>query len=190
MRYPQKQLVSQEQTLEIRRDFGQTYLQFAERFNPQIQTKLMAKKADYVYCFNTKYPPISRLALAYSEEGLINWLKIQFDNLNDFVGVKEKMSIAQINEAAALFYYDCNFLNIAEVALFFVKFKLGSFGEFYGAVDPLKIMTAKNQFLSERLTSLNAHDRKKASEELEKQREEWASKAITYEEYLLTKNKE
>lgn len=162
-------------------------MQFAERFNPQIQAKLIAKKADYVYCFKTKYPSISTLALAYTEEGLINWLKIQFDNLNDFVGVKEKMSIGQINEVSALFYYDCCSLNIAEVAFFFVKFKLGSFGEFYGTVDPLKIMIAKNQFISERGASLNYYQIKKANEESENKRQQWAQKAITYEDYLLTK---
>lgn len=147
----------------------------------------MAKNADYVYCHNTKYPSMQRFALAYTEEAMINWLKIQFDNLNDFVGVKEKMSIEQISEVAGLFYYDCCSLNIAEVALFFVKFKLGMFGEFYGSVDPLKIMTAKNQFLSERMSAISSYESKKANEENEKKRKKWAENAITYEEYLLTK---
>lgn len=130
---------------------------------------------------------MSTLALAYTEEGLINWLKIQFDNLNDFAGVREKMSIGQINEVSVLFYYDCCSLNIAEVALFFVKLKLGSFGEFYGSVDPLKIMTAKNRFISERFSTLNYYDIKKTTEENENKRQRWAEKSITYEEYLLTK---
>lgn len=176
-----------EKTLEIKRKFGETYILFAERFNPSIQAKLLQIKADYVYCYNTQYPTLASASLAYTHEGIINWLKIQFNNLNDFVGVREKMTTEQIIEVATLFCFDCYFLNIAETALFFLKFKTGQFGEFYGSVDPLKIMSAKNQFLNERIAAINRFEATQAQQEAEKKREEWSKKAITYQEYLSLK---
>lgn len=184
-----KQPESQEIT-EIKSQFGQTYMEFAQRFNPRIQTIILSKRADYVQCHFYPYPTLAKVAKVYSEMAPINWLKIQFDNLCDYVGVKEKMSDFQIEELSTLFYYDCYFLNIAEVALFMVKLKLGTFGEFYGTVDPLKIMTAKNHFLSERQREIRKHEEKLEHENREQKRALWAANAVTYETYRALKRKQ
>lgn len=184
-----KQPESQEIT-EVKRLFGQTYMDFAQRFNPRIQTVILSKRADYVQCHSYPYPTLAKVAKAYSDMAPINWLKIQFDNLCDYVGVKEKMSDYQIEELSTLFYYDCYFLNIAEVALFMVKLKLGTFGEFYGTVDPLKIMTAKNQFLSERQREIRRYDEKLELQSQAQKRALWAVNAVTYETYRAMKRKQ
>lgn len=184
-----KQPESQEITA-IKSLFGQTYMEFAQRFNPRIQTIILSKRADYVQCHFYPYPTLAKVAKVYSEMAPINWLKIQFDNLCDYVGVKEKMSDFQIEELSTLFYYDCYFLNIAEVALFMVKLKLGTFGEFYGTVDPLKIMTAKNHFLSERQREIKKHEEKLEHQNREQKRALWAANAVTYETYRAMKRKQ
>jgi len=138
----------------VRTEYGD-YQQFLVRFNPKIQEVIQSYGSNYVSVNEMKYPSMAILGHTYTNEAIIEWVKIQFFDLNNFVGVKEKLLPPQINQLSSLFFYDCYFLNIAEVAMFFLKYKLGAFGEFYGVVDPLKIMTAKVQFLNERMTALN-----------------------------------
>jgi hypothetical protein len=173
--------------MEIKRQFGQTYIEFATRFNPGIQSQLLAKKADFVQCYHYPYPTLTSVAKAYTIQAAINWLKIQFDNLGDFVGAREKMSDFQLEELSTLFYYECFYLNISEVALFIIKLKLGHYGEFYGTVDPLRIMNAKNHFLSERQRELQRYDEKQQRELQEKKREQWSARAVSYETYRALK---
>jgi sRNA-binding protein len=118
-----------------------------------------------------KYPSLNLIGHTYGNEQVVEWLKIQFFDLNNFVGVKEKMSDKQLKDVANLFYCDCYNLNISEVALFFLNYKLGKFGEFYGIVDPLKIMTAKNKFLAERITALNRNRERMQQERENEQRD-------------------
>lgn len=156
---PKISLALQQKTLQVRDKLG-SYGEFVVRFNPNIQNKIAGMRAGFVECKNMNYPSMALLGHTYTSEAIIEWLKIQFLDLNKFVGVKEKMSDEQITQSANLFYCDCYNLNIAEVALFFLNYKLGKFGEFYGIVDPLKIMTAKNRFLSDRIITLNRNREK------------------------------
>lgn len=160
-----------------------TYDAFCVRYNPANQMKLALSGPTHVKCFQYEYPTLSVVASAYSEKAVINWLKIQFENLNDFVGAKEKMTFEQLEEVATLIYSDCWYLNISEVFLFFIQLKSGVFCEFYGFIDPLKIMKAKNEFISNRAYELRRHDEiiKKQQDDL--LREQRSKTAITYEEY-------
>lgn len=185
----QKKQPESQELAEIRKQFGQSYMEFAVRFNPKIQTAILSNNADVVKCHHYPYPTLAKVAKAYSDMAPINWLKIQFDNLCDYVGVREKMSDYQLDEISTLFYYDCYYLNIAEVALFMAKIKLGHYGEFYGTVDPLKIMTAKNQFLSERQRELRKHEEQQEAEQRERIRAVWAANAVSYETYKAMKRK-
>lgn len=182
-----KRQKSQTDVIEIQTKFGSTYIEFARRFNPSIQGKLASINADYVYCYLTTYPKLKQVGDAYSNDAPSNWLKIQFENLNDFVGTREKMTTEQINELAALFLIESQSLNIAEVALFFIKLKTGHFGEFYGTIDPLRIMVARKQFIEERNNAISSYRLKMAQKEERKKRQEWEKSAITYEEYLKNK---
>jgi len=172
----------------VRTDFG-NYEQFLTRFNPSIQNAIAARCADFADCFDMRYPKLSLIGHTYGNEAIIEWIKIQFFDLNNFTGVKEKLNEAQINQLSSLFYFDCYFLNIAEVALFFLKFKLGKFGEFFGVVDPLKIMNAKNQFLSDRKVALDRHKSKKNQEIADANREMWAKNINGLAEYRKAKRK-
>src|ERR1035437_1798800 len=154
----------------VRENLG-NYGQFVLRFNPDIQNSIANLRAGYVECWNMKYPSLNLIGHTYGNEQVVEWLKIQFFDLNNFVGVKEKMSDKQLTDVANLFYCDCYNLNISEVALFFLNYKLGKFGEFYGIVDPLKIMTAKNKFLAERITALNRNRERMQQERENEQRD-------------------
>jgi hypothetical protein len=178
----------QQKTLQVRTDLG-SYGEFVKRFNPNIQNTIANRRAGFVECKYMKYPSLALLGHTYGNDGVVEWLKIQFFDLNKFVGVKEKMSEDQITQSANLFYCDCYSLNIAEVALFFLSYKLGKFGEFYGIVDPLKIMTAKNKFLSDRILALNRNRDKVQQEEENRNRDNRELIINGYSKYLAEKRK-
>ncbi len=162
-------------------------MDFAERFNPSIQLSLIKLSPNYVLCYNLNYPTLQEVDDAYGTEALINWLKIHFNNLNDYVGTRERMDMEQINEISFLFFYDCSILKISEVAFFFIQVKNGRFGEFYGAVDPLRLMTAKNRFMDERKEALHKYRIEQEKAHTEAERERSRQNAITYEQYLALK---
>ena len=174
--------------LQVRTDCG-TYGDFVMRFTPDIQTVLSSKRVDFVECYKMKYPSLGLIGHTYTNEATIEWLKIQFLDLNNFVGVKEKLNTAQINQLAGLFFFDCYFLNIAEVALFFLKYKLGKFGEFFGVIDPLKIMNAKNQFIQDRKASLDYYKDKERQEKEEQFRESLPNALESLNQYRKEKRK-
>ena len=165
------------------------YKKFGERFNQKAQLKLALINPNYVSCNEYKIPCLSTISAAYGADAAINWLKIQFENLNDFVGIKEKMQIWQLEELSILFFSECYFLNIAEIMLFLIKLKRGEFGEFYGYIDPLKIMSAKNEFIIQRRLALQKHDEEKEKEKKKEMIRKWNEEGITYEEFLKLNNK-
>lgn len=164
------------------------YKKFAERFNSQTQLKLSLINPNFVSCYKYNVPKLSTIANAYDNDAAaINWLKIQFENLNDFVGVREKMQLHQLNELSTLFYSECYYLNISEVMLFFIKLKRGEFGEFYGCIDPLKIMSAKNEFISQRRLALQKDEEERLKEQRKEMLKKWDEESITYDEFLKSK---
>ncbi len=163
------------------------YKKLGERFNQQAQLKLALTNPSYVVCNEYKIPTLATVSGAYGVDAAINWLMIQFENLNDFVGVKEKMQIYQLNELSTLFFSECYYLNISEIMLFLIKLKRGDFGEFYGYIDPLKIMSAKNEFIRQRRLALQKHEEEKEKEKMKEMRKKWDEEGITYDEFLKLK---
>lgn len=47
-----------------------------------------------------------------------------------------------------------SYLKVSELMLFFYQFKQGRYGQFYGAIDPLKIMCALQDFRRERFDAI------------------------------------
>ena len=114
----------------------------------------------------------------------------QLGNMNDFCGVKQKMTIPQMRELAQMLIVEVYYLKVSELMLFFHRFKSGKYGEFFGVVDPQRIMAGLNMFLRERVEEIAQYERsaaQKRNEEEVKQRDE---RCITHEEYLRIKTEE
>ena len=74
-----------------------------------------------------------------------------------------------------------------EVSLLIVNIKLGKYGEFFGAVGPMKIMTSLNKYVSERRQALWLAYTREEQERMELEREDSKKNSITYDEYLRRK---
>lgn len=128
-------------------------------------------------------PTVRQLLYSYQMEHLEVWVRAQVHDLNEYVGVKQKMETTQMKDLARTIILKSKHLKASEVLLFFHKLKAGDFGGFYGAVDPQKVGEYLNAFKNWRSLELDKLYSKQAQEEKERKQKEWKRTGITREEY-------
>lgn len=156
---------------------------FLNTFNPDMQV-MAARYAERAY-FGTA-PSLEVVCLGYGEQTVVVWCCIQLENINLFAGVKEKMPVSRQCELSRLLLAEYPYLKVTELQLFFHRLKCGRYGRFYGMVDALFITSALVQFMDERRTETSRY---KAARKEEEKPVEHASQGISYQEYLLLKEK-
>lgn len=164
---------------EIIKKYGDAH-SFALAFNPHVQIKCAMHIERSLM---GDVPTIRQLLHAYQMEHLQIWVMAHLEDLNEFVGVKNKMTTAQMKELANMVIVKSEYLKASEILLFFHKLKAGDFGGFYGAVDPQKVGEYLNAFKNWRSLELDKIYNKNAQEKRERQREESLRTAITREGY-------
>lgn len=114
----------------------------------------------YDYCtdlqrvYMGKAPTLSVLNEAFGKNITETWLAIQIRNLSEFSGVKDKLDTAQIDMLAKTIIATFHYLKVTELMHFFLLFKSGKYGKFYGAVDGIVITEALQDFCRERNETL------------------------------------
>lgn len=172
----QRASVSSERRTEIIKSFGGP-AEFATRFSPTIQWRLRERAADYVSCSQMNYPTMWEVREIYGIEVLRDWVAVMIEDLNDFCNVRDKMKSTQKDEAAHIICCEYGHLNIADIALFFLKVKSGVFGEFYGILDTVRLMSIMKKFMAERMKALASYYDRKEKEDVESARQKWESEA-------------
>lgn len=178
-----------ENLLKFKNQIG-TIDEFMIRFNPNIQKELMKRNAGHIECVTYNYPTMQQAAKIYGDEAISLWVKIQLEDLNNYCGVKEKMTAEQLKNLAEIMLYTYGEIKISELALFLLKFKAGKYGQFYGAIDPLVITNAMAEFMDDRMIAFKINERENEMIREQKKREEWKLNAITYEQHQELKNKQ
>jgi hypothetical protein len=156
-------------------DFGIT-------FNADYPKKLAQNGISLLQACTGSTPSLAIVRNTLGEKTIELVIEVWLDRLNDFYG-KGSLSPLQIEEVSTLIIAEYYYLKIAELAVFFNKFKIGRYGEFYGAIDPLKIMSALIEFVSERKEELTRYDRaieKQRNEDERQKRDEEFKKATWY----------
>ena len=167
---------------DMRQRYG-TAEQFLKLFTPDLQTATAQNEARAYLGFA---PTLQALAAGYGTQVAVVWLCIQIENLNNFTGVREKMSVSRQKELAALILAEYPNLKASEILLFFHRMKCGRYGRFYGMVDALFITSSLLQFMEERRTDLARH--REAQQRIQAERPPSATgRCITREEYLKQK---
>lgn len=164
--------------------------QFMTDYNQDLQSKMLKIGSTYAgLAKNENIPTLGLLASTYGDETPVEWLVIQFGSLNDFAEVRSKISNAQIYELANLVLSEYYYLNAAEILLFIGKFKMGYYGTFYGAIDPMKITSALIQYVNDRRIDIERYEREKCRLHRQKEIEERGSNKVSYQEYLELKKR-
>lgn len=80
--------------------------------------------------------------------------------LGEFAGAREKMTAEQVRQTAAIIANEFYFLKLTELMLFFHRVKAGTFGRFYGTVDPMEVCLWLRQWVAgERARIVAAEER-------------------------------
>lgn len=160
---------------------------FVERFSPINQVRLLHNEERSILADT---PSMGAVRNTWGDTFVTRWLATHLIELNEYCGVKEKMSINQINQCAKILISQYGYLKPQEFMIFFLKFKAGEYGRFYGSIDPMVISDAMREFMTYRNKTID-----KVMRELERQeqveRKATASQlAISYEEYIRRKESE
>lgn len=150
-------------------------LKFAKIFNPSLQ-KVCAQNRER--SFLGEAPSITALLRTYPEKQVFAWIMAQLENLNDFTGVNGKIEPNQMIELAGIIETEYYFLKASELLLFFHMLKGGSFGIFYGNVDPMMISRALIDFKSYRRQQLETYEREMKQQKQQEERDRWQKNAV------------
>lgn len=118
------------------------------KFSPEKQEEYASKHL--IRCFTGEAPTINRVAIAYSEMVIENWLIGQLTDLVLFSQIPEKPSIDSIERIAKVIRTNYGYLKLSEIMVFFQRFKAGFYGKFYGIIDAMTITDALHNFLEYR----------------------------------------
>lgn len=153
-----------------------------ERFNPSVQHKCYEHPAR---CISGNAPTLGAVGREYGEQVAVDWLMIELNDYQNFVGVKEENKAAMdvVSELSRMIFGRYYYLKLSELMLFFQRLKYGDYGEMYGYVDAVRILRALRSFMVER----NVIIERLEQEEREKKRAWEKKNAISYEEHLRRK---
>lgn len=119
---------------------------------------------------------LSQFTGAYSKDNTYKIIELWLYDLSEFAGVKVKLTPEQLKQTAVLFYSEAFMLNFTELGLFFNRVKKGRYGDFYGSVDPIRIMSFLAAFMIDRKESIESIERDKSNNERRQADIDWNDK--------------
>lgn len=133
------------------------------------------------------FPTLAELNAAFGRNTSAAWLAVQLADLSIYTGAKN-LSKRQQDQLAEIITTEFYWLKVSELLLFFHRFKTGSYGTFFGAVDPMVVTRALREFILERNDIIAEVE---AREKTEREREERRlNPPITREEWERIKAEE
>ena len=106
---------------------------------------MLLQKAYVVHplrCLMGTAPSIANAQRIYGIAQLRMWIVAIINDIAQFAGVGDKLSIDQAQETADIIMTEHRNLRLTELHLFAWKMKSGCYGEFFGNVDPMHILAA------------------------------------------------
>lgn len=154
-------------------------------YNPGLQGKLAKSNLTLAdIALNDGIPSLADICSVYGEGNAARWLEVQFGSLNDYAEQGKGITDTQMEELCALVLGEYYWMNLAEICNFIARFKLGKYGQFYGAVGPMKITNALMQYARERRQDIERHEREQHRARREEEIRERGDNRISYAEYL------
>lgn len=138
-------------------------------------------------CVKGSAPTLAVVRRDYGEQVAVDWLAIELNDYQNFVGVKEegKATFDVVSELSKMILGRYYYLKLSEIMLFLQKLKYGDYGEMYGRIDAVRILRALRLFITDRNEIIDRHEQ----EENRRKRIETKKNAISYQEYLAMKAK-
>jgi hypothetical protein len=118
---------------------------------------------------------------AYGQTLAHSFIKTHLIGVNDFVGVRNKLTDDQLDAVAEQILAERWYLNQYEIILFCGRLRSGRYEDFYGSVDPMRILKSLDRFCSDRF--LDCEKRERESEERSRKERTASEKTVTYGEW-------
>lgn len=128
-------------------------------------------------------PSIFHLAQAYDEDVAVKWVQLHLLHVNEFAGVKTKLSDMQLEELAIQIRLEFGYLNLFEFILFCARLRSGKYEDFYSSVDPMRILKSLDAFCSDRREELSRERMRLEKERSDKEWEESRRNSISFEDW-------
>lgn len=131
---------------------------FTEAFPTEesfLQDFLSAKQTENItnvrLCIFGDYPTLGQLNSIYNNKRVAEkWLVKELRELEKYFGFSKRLDECQLKELPRYIIKKYGWLKVSEILLFLWKCKEVDFGEFYGQIDPQRIMTFLAGFLEYR----------------------------------------
>ncbi|MEG1749421.1 MAG: DUF6633 family protein [Tannerellaceae bacterium] len=128
-------------------------------------------------------PTLAVIRQAYPVKQVNTWIMAQLRDLYKFAGVKEKLNLAQMEDLATIIQAEYYYFKASELLLFFYKMKAGTYGTFYGVVDPIVITAALVEFRDYRRQQLELYEREIKQKKREEEWIRWQQNAVPCPEH-------
>lgn len=163
----------------------------SEAYSPKLQAAVMSAFPTILQAHEAeRIPAIVHLAQAYDEDTAVNWIQQQLFAVNVFAGAKAKLSDFQLNELAIQIRLEYGYLNLFEFILFCGRLRSGKYEDFYGSIDPMRILKSLDTFCTDRRNEINRAAAEREKIEREREYEEARKNAITFEDWYLKQSEE
>lgn len=159
-------------------------IEFLKAYNPDLQSTISSYGNNISSFSKIKDAyTLATVKLAYGESTAINFLKINLIRLNEFVGTKEKLDDLQLQDLSEQILSEFYYLNVFEFIFFFSKLRSGKYVDFYGSVDPMRILKSLSNFVNDRRNEIEREEREINRLKKEAEFDKWKRDAVSYEQY-------
>ncbi len=126
-------------------------------------------------------PTLMTLNVAFNNDNAASsWLVPRLLRLSEYAGCRDKLTEDQMRTAAGIIASRWSMLDLGEIDDFLHRFMAGQYGHFYGAVDPMVITEALENY-SRNVREPEMH--REESERRQQERERNAADAVTWEQF-------
>ena len=141
------------------------------QYNPDLQGVLDGRcRSIAILSDASGVPTLKDVADAYgTDDAAVEWIKIQLEKVNTFVNVKEKLNLRQLYDVSVQILNCYDYLNVLEFCLFCGRLRHGIYEEFYGCVDPMKILASLDRFVADRSSDLRRKREQQLKDEADQQ---------------------
>lgn len=161
---------------------------FLTRCNPRAADTIIASGVTAgQLAVNPCNPTLAQVSEVYGDSTPLLWIKVQIDNIDSTQGARY-WDETLVQDMARLIYAQYKDMSISNLLQFFARYKLGEYHERVSHIGGAQRLLAALRLYNETMIDdVKRIQREEFFAQQAQQREEWAVKAITYDEYAAGK---
>lgn len=159
--------------------------ELAISYTPTLQSTLPALCSNLYWAYSQKdIPQLSTVAQAYGEEfAAETFITSHLVKVNEFVGAKNKLTDQQLLDLSYQILSEYWYLNLFEFIVFCGRLRSGKYEDFYGSIDPMRILKSLDDFCHDRWNDIERAKREEEKAQRELDEIERRKNSISFEDW-------